>query len=84
METFNPLHLSRKLAGRKVLFVGDSLMTQQFQSLSRLMCPDEERCAVSTLLDPDLSNSHFISLHDAVFQIEVTFKSPCDPRRSVQ
>ena len=52
-------------------------MWQHFRSLKRLMCPDEERCAISTALDPEQYLSHYMSLNDAVFQMQVRFRLIC-------
>ena len=77
MEPFDALRLSRQLAGRKIVFVGGALIWQQFQSLQKLMCSNERSCAVSTALDPDPYVSHFVSLHNAVFQIQVRSGRTC-------
>ena len=77
MEPFDPLRLSRRLAGRKVVFVGDSIAWQQFRSLQRLMCPDEGRCTVSTALDPQPFMCHFVTVNDAVIYIQVMSHCTC-------
>lgn len=74
LESFNGLKLSRKLAGREVLAIGDSLGVQQFVALAQLMCPNQEQCAISTVLDPNRDWTHFYTLHSALFQMEVRSK----------
>ena len=71
LQTFNAQKLSRKLAGRQVLFIGDSLTVQQFRGLSRLMCRTWEECVLSPKFDPEPAFEHFYTIHHALFQLEV-------------
>ena len=72
LAAFDGMRLSRKLAGREVLFIGDSLMFQQFEALRSLMCPTPGRCALSSKLDTEPLWEHFWTPHGAVFQFTVS------------
>lgn len=65
LEAFDAVKLSRRLANRYVLFVGDSLMVQQFAALNAIM-----NQAVSLDADPQPVWEHFYTKHGGVFQLE--------------
>lgn len=65
LEAFDAGRLSQRLANRYVLFVGDSLMVQQFVALNAIM-----HQAVSVDADPNPVWEHFYTKHAGVFQLE--------------
>lgn len=65
LEAFDAGRLSQRLANRYVLFVGDSLMVQQFAALNAIM-----HQAVSLDADPNPVWEHFYTKHGGVFQLE--------------
>ena len=71
LQTFDAFKLSRKLAGRTVLFAGDAGLAQQFRSLVSLMCPAPDFCALAAQPDPAAPGHRVHTLDGALLQLEV-------------
>lgn len=64
LRAFDPVWLSRLMAGRRVHFIGDSTMRQQFWSLGRLM-------EAAGLVDVDTwTHTEWRTVHNATFSVQ--------------